>query len=304
MANFTKLCSMDKDEAREYLEQLRWPNGPACVHCGSITVYPLKPKAGSKHPVRKGVYKCKDCRKQFTVTVGTIFEGSHIPLNKWLMAVSLMCSSKKGISAHQLHRMLGITYKSAWFMAHRIRYAIEQGPLHDKLTGIIEADETYVGGKARGRKHTGRGTTKAPVAALVQRDGMVRSRHVARVTAENLRNFITENVDKSSTVMTDSFKSYKWVGKEYARHGVIRHDLKQYVKGDIHTNTIEGYFSILKRGINGIYQRVSKKHLQKYLHEFDFRYNTRKVDDAARTTAALSCIEGKRLMYRDSSCVM
>ena len=220
------------------------------------------------------------------------------------MAVALMCSSKKGISAHQLHRLLGLTYKSAWFMAHRIRYAMNQGPLHEKLTGIVEADETYVGGKAKGNGHTGRGTTKPPVAALVQRNGMVKSRHVARVTGENLKRFINANVDKSSTVMTDSFKSYKWIKKEYARHGVIRHDLKQYVKGDVHTNTIEGYFSILKRGINGVYQHVSKKHLQRYLHEFDFRYNTRKVDDATRTTAALSSIEGKRLMYRDSSNVV
>ena len=301
MAKFTQLSSMDKDQAREYLEKLRWPNGPACPHCGSVTVYSLKAKADSKRPVRKGVYKCKDCRKQFTVTVGTIFEGSHIPLNKWLMAVALMCSSKKGISAHQLHRLLGITYKSAWFMAHRIRYAMDKGPLHEKLTGVIEADETYVGGKARGRKHTGRGTTKAPVAALVQRDGTVKSRHVANVTGQNLKKFIGENVDKSATVMTDGFKSYKGLDKQYARHGVIRHDLKQYVKGDIHTNTIEGYFSILKRGINGVYQHVSKKHLQRYLHEFDFRYNTRKTDDETRTMAALSCIEGKRLMYRDSS---
>ena len=182
MAEFTKLSNMDKEQARKYLEQLRWPNGPTCPHCGDMAVYKLRGRPESKTPVRKGVYKCKSCRKQFTVTVGTLFEGSHIPLNKWLMAVSLICSSKKGISAHQLHRMLGITYKSAWFMAHRIRYAMQPGPLGDKLTRVIEADETYVGGRARGRRHTGRGTTKAPVAALVQRNGEVRSRHIPRVT--------------------------------------------------------------------------------------------------------------------------
>ena len=180
---------------------------------------------------------------------------------------------------------------------------MDQGPLHEKLTGVIEADETYVGGKARGKRHTGRGITKAPIAASVQRNGIVRSQHIARVTAQNLKEFIGENVDKTSVLMTDGFKSYKVFGREYARHGIIRHDLKQYVKGDVHTNTIKGYFSILKRGINGVYQHVSRKHLQRYLQEFDFRYNTRKEDDATRTAAALSCIEGKRLMCRAPSII-
>ena len=301
MARFTKLIGMDKDEAREYLERLRWPNGPACPHCGGTIIYALQAKPDSKRPVRKGVYKCKECRKQFTVTVGTIFEGSHIPLNKWLTAFSLMCSSKKGISAHQLHRLLGITFKSAWFMAHRIRYAMDEGPFKEKLIGVIEADETYVGGKSYGRKHTGRGTTKSPVAALVQRDGKVKSKHVPRVTSANLREFLWENADKSSTtLMTDEFPVYKLIGHSFKEHKVIKHRLKQYVKGEVHTNTVEGYFSILKRGINGVYQHVSKKHLQRYLYEFDFRYNTRKVDDAERTVAALSQIEGKRLIYKET----
>lgn len=299
-AKFTELNKLNADQARELLEQLRWPEGPVCPRCGHDKAYSLKPKPGSKHPVRKGIYKCKGCRQQFSVTVGTIFEGSHIPLNTWLVAISLMCSSKKGISAHQLHRMLGITYKSAWFMAHRIRYALEQAPLKDKLSGIIEVDETYVGGKSKGKR--GRGAKKkTPVVSLVQRDGVVKSRSIHRLTAKNLKSYIRDNVDKSSVVMTDDFKSYGGLGKEFSRHEIIQHSTKEYVRGNVHTNTAEGYFSLLKRGINGVYQHVSKHHLQRYLHEFDFRYNMRKIDDEKRTTAAISCIEGKRLMYRDSS---
>jgi transposase-like protein len=306
--SFTEIAKLSPEQAREHLEKLRWPNGAACPHCGSITVYKLKPKPNSKHPVRKGVYKCKDCRKQFTVTVGTLFEGSHISLNKWLMAVSLMCSSKKGISSHQLHRMLGVTYKTAWFMAHRIRYAMKQPALKEKLKGIVEVDETYVGGKPRmsaKEKHIdhrktnrrGRGTKKTPVVALVQRNGIVKSKVVARVTGENLKSYIQNNVDKSSVVMTDDFKSYKPIRHIY-NHKVVKHSHGQYVNGQIHTNTVEGYFSLLKRGINGVFHHVSKKHLHRYLTEFDFRYNMRKIDDETRTTVALGNIEGKKLTYR------
>jgi transposase-like protein len=289
----------DKDEARKYLEGLRWSNGVVCPHCGIIgDHYPLKASPNSKRPVRKGVWKCKDCRKQFSVTVGTIFEGSHIPLNKWLHAIFLMCSSKKGISAHQLHRMLGVTYKSAWFMAHRIRYALSQPELTDKLKGIVEADETYVGGKGKGKR--GRGATKkTPVASLVERDGRVRSKVVDHVTAQNLKGHIRDNVDKSATMMTDDFKSYVGLEKEFKDHQIINHSQKEYVRGIVHTNTVEGYFSILKRGINGIYQHVSKHHLHRYLSEFDFRYNLRKVSDNERTVSALRAMEGKRLYYRD-----
>ena len=190
------------DKAREYLEQKRWPNGVACPHCGSLTVYHLKAKPESKRPVRKGVYKCKDCRQQFTVTVGTIFEDSHIPLNKWLMAIQLLCSSKKGMSAHQLHRMLGVTYKSAWFMAHRIRYAMTQPPVVGKLQGVVEADETYIGGKHHGKR--GRGSeNKTPVFALVERGGRVRSFKTEHVTAKNLQDKIREHVDKKIIVPVD-----------------------------------------------------------------------------------------------------
>lgn len=206
-SNYIDISKFTEDDARKYLEDLRWANGRICPHCGCDTSYKLEPKKESKRPVRKGVYKCKKCRKQFTVTVGTIFAESHIPLNKWLIAVHLMCSSKKGISANQLHRMLGITYKSAWFMAHRIRYAMEHIPL-DKLTGIVEVDETYIGGKHRGKR--GRGSeNKIPVVSLVQRDGVVRSKKFDNLTAKNLKNYIKENIDKNSVIVTDEFRSYR-----------------------------------------------------------------------------------------------
>jgi transposase-like protein len=291
-----KAIYLNEDAAREYLEQKRWPNGTVCPHCGAIGAYKLQGKAGSKRPVRQGVWKCKACRKQFTVKVGTIFEDSHIPLYQWLSAIQFLCASKKGMSAHQLHRMLNITYKSAWFMAHRIRYAMTQPPVIDKLQGIVEADETYIGGKHHGKR--GRGSeNKTPVFALVERDGRVRAFKTERVTAKNLKGKIRENVDKKAVVMTDEFLAYKGLGKEFV-HYTVNHGAGEYVNGDIHTNTAEGFFSILKRGINGIYQHVSEQHLDRYLAEFGFRYDNRKVDDAVRVAIALGQIEGKRLTYK------
>ena len=262
-----------------------------------MEAYRLEAKPDSKRPVRKGVYKCKACRKQFTVTVGTIFEDSHIPLNKWLMAINLLCSSKKGMSAHQLHRMLGLTYKSAWFMAHRIRYVMTQPPLVDKLKGVVEADETYVGGKAHGKR--GRGAqNKTPVFTLVERNGRVRSFKVDRVTAKNLKEKIREHVDKDATIMTDEFLAYKGLSKEF-KHYTVNHSIGEYVNGDAHTNTAEGFFSILKRGINGVYHHVSEQHLDRYLAEFAFRYDNRKVEDAVRATVALKQTNGKRLTFKE-----
>jgi len=227
----------DDNSARELLEKLRWPDGPICPHCGSRESYRLVAKPNSKTPVRIGVLKCKKCRKQYTVTVGTIFEDSHIPIHKWLLAISLLCSSKKGMSAHQLHRMLGVTYKSAWFMAHRIRYAMSQSPLAEKLQGVIEADETYIGGKSHGKR--GRGATnKTPVFALVERGGRVRSFKTERVTAKNLKGTIREHVNKNSTIMTDEFLAYKGLGKEFAAHHTVNHGNGEYVNGDIYTNTV------------------------------------------------------------------
>jgi transposase-like protein len=287
---------LNEDTAREYLEHLRWPNGVICPHCNSVGSYKLQAKADSKKPVRNGVWKCKACRKQFTVTVGTIFEDSHIPLYQWLSAIQFLCSSKKGMSAHQLHRMLHITYKSAWFMAHRIRYAMGQPPL-EKLLGIVEADETYIGGKARGKR--GRGAeNKTPVFALVQRGGDVRSFKTERVTAKNLKAMIRENVTKDSTIMTDEFLAYNGLNKEFADHQTVNHGINEYVRGNAHVNTAEGYFSILKRGITGTYHHISKQHLDQYLNEFNFRYNSRKVDDELRIVLAVEGTKDKRLVLR------
>lgn len=300
MIDITAKQFNDEQTAREYLEGLRWPEGPVCPHCKTVGGhYNLKGKEESDKPVRKGVWKCHKCRKQFTVTVGTIFEGSHIPLHKWLLAVYLLCSSKKGMSAHQLHRMMKITYKSAWFMAHRIRYAMMQPALADKLKGIIECDETYVGGKAKGKR--GRGAeNKTPVFSLVERNGNVHSKVVDRVTGKNLKGILKEKVDRKATIMTDDFKSYIGLKNDFVKHEIIKHSQKEYVRGNVHTNTVAGYFSILKRGLVGIYQHVGKQHLFRYLNEFDFRYNGRKMNDIVRSETALMGIEGKRLYYRDS----
>jgi len=291
----------DPIEAATYLESIRWPNGPVCPHCGESERKPYPLKSNTRK-----LYKCAACRKQYTVTVGTIFEGSHIGLHKWLLAFYLLCSSKKGMSAHQLHRMLGITYKSAWFMAHRIRYAMEQPPFAKPLSGVVEADETYVGGKERNRKRqdkqkkTGRGTNKTPVVVLVERGGPARSFRMANVTGLELKGAIRRNVAKESRIMTDSFKSYRGLSKEFASHEYVSHSDGEYVRGEVHTNTAENYFSILKRGIDGTYHHISEAHLPRYLAEFDFRYNNRAnmgVDDAERTRRALAGVVGKRLTY-------
>ncbi len=297
----------DEDSAREFLEQMRWDdNLPICPHCKEKGAYKLTPKADSKSRVRKGVWKCKACRKQFTVTVGTIFEDSRIPLNKWLFAIHLLCSSKKGISAHQMHRLLGVTYKSAWFMMHRIRHAMSVDPLASKLNGIVEADETYVGGKAknmhakvRKEKIQGRGAVnKAPVFTLVERDGRVKSTHVANVTGENLKEVLLKHVEKDAHLKTDESPSYNAASPEFASHETVNHKQDEYVRGEAHVNTAECFHSILKRGVNGVYHHWSEKHLHRYLSEFDFRFNLRKVKDGERTIEALKSIEGKRLMYK------
>ena len=290
----------NEEKARRYLEKIRWSDGiPVCPHCGSKNEhYELKAKKSSSE-LRGGVWKCKDCRNQFTVTVGTIFEGSHIPLDKWLFAVQILCSSKKGMSAKQIERMMGITYKTAWFMMHRIRYAMEQNTQLPKLMGIVEVDETYIGGKSKGKR--GRGSiNKIPVVSLIERKGKVRSFQTDRVTAKNLKEVIRENVDKNSTIMTDEFKSSHGLKKEFQDHQVVNHGQKEYVNGIANTNTVEGYFSLLKRGIIGAYHHISKQHLKRYLAEFDFRYNNREINDFEIGNFALNNIAGKRLMYKDS----
>jgi transposase-like protein len=294
----------DEAAAREHLEQMRWPNGPVCPHCESTEAYKLTAKPGSKTPVRKGVYKCKACREQFTVTIGTIFEDSKIPLNKWLLAIHLLSASKKGMSAHQLHRMLGTTYKSAWFMAHRIRYAMSQPPYLEKLNGVVEADETYVGGVQKGGRGRVVTNKKRPVFSIVKRDGDVRSFHVANVTADTLGDIIKKNVEKSAHICTDDFRSYDRLGVRFAEHGTVQHSKGEYVRGYVHTNTVEGFFGLLKRGLNGVYHKVSQEHLHRYLSEFDFRYNNRKVKDTERAEKALRGAIGKRLMLREPSSPM
>lgn len=298
----------DETVARQYLEALHWPNGPFCPHCGSLKATRLE---GKKH--RAGLVQCNDCREQYTVTVGTVFERSKVPLNKWLLANHLLCSSKKGISGHQMARMLGVTYKTAWFMMHRIREAMKDthpGPLGG-YGETIEADETYVGGKIKNRSNKQRRYMRAsdqdrspfrdkePVIALVERGGRVRSFHVANVNGNTLRHVLVTNADRGSWLMTDEHKGYQAVGEEYVGHGVVTHSKGEYVRaGVFHTNTVEGYFSILKRGIIGVYHHVSKAHLHRYCSEFDFRYNTRKLNDFERAEHSLLGAVGKRLTYR------
>lgn len=318
----------DEDKAREYLEATRWPNGVVCPHCGVIgeaykivrkekTAAEIEQMRRDKKRVRKtqkGLWKCASCHKQFTVTVKTIFEDSHIPLHKWLLAIHLLTSSKKGISAHQLMRNLAIKqYKSAWFMAHRIRYAMT-GELPEQMTGIIEADETYVGG--RRRKHQTYAVKpgkraedilsphadKQAVFSVMQRGGKVYSRHIERVTSENLQSILNQVAAKDAHLITDTgVLRNKRTG---FKHSLVNHKADEYVRFDegvmITTNTVEGYFSLLKRGINGVYHHVGRKHLHRYLSEFDFRYNARKVSDGERASQALKGFDGKRLMYRES----
>lgn len=290
----------NEDAAFDHLEHVLWPEGPVCPHCG--TLGRATKLHGEKH--RRGVWKCneKECRKQFTVKVGTVFEHGRMPLHKMLQAVYLMCSSKKGISAHQLHRTLEITYKSAWFLAHRIREAMRDGKL-GQLGGsgkVVEADESYVGGKAKNRAYKPEPKKRA-VFSLVERQGEVRSFHVASVTSGTLKPVLKAHIDRASYLMTDESPVYKRPGEEFAGHGSVNHSADEYVRAYFwHTNSVEGYFSLLKRGINGVYHHVSEAHLHRYLAEFDFRYNARAVvgvNDEQRTKKALRGLIGKRLTY-------
>ena len=295
---FDQLRFQEPEAAREYLEAIRWPNGPICPHCGVVAEhYALNGKSQ-----RKGLYKCSDCREQFTVTVGTVFERSKIPLHKWVMLTELMCASKKGVSSKQVERMLGVTYKTAWFMTHRIREAMkpEGGGLLGGNGGTVEADETFVGRKP-GRKIAHGYAHKEAVVSLVERDGKVRSFHVNDVTGATLKAKLLENVAKDAKLMTDDAGQYRHAKEDFPTHETVNHSQKEYVRGNVHTNTVEGFFSIFKRGIYGVYQHVSSQHLQRYTTEFDFRYNHREklgYDDTQRTVEALKGISGKRLTYR------
>ena len=299
MTDLTSPIYRDNDAARRYLESVRWPDGPYCPHCGVFDgVHRLGGKAGAA-----GLLHCRTCRKKFTVTVGTLYERSHIPLHKWLLATHFLSASKKGMSAHQLHRMLGVTYKTAWFMAHRIREGmrdIKPDPVGGQ-NKVVEADETYIGGKAKNRAF-GPPPKKEAVFALVEREGKVHSFHVPAVNAKTLRPILVTHADRDSYLMTDEAGAYIRVGREYSGHGTVNHSINEYVRGGFwYTNTVENYFSILKRGITGVYQHVSQQHLKRYLGEFDFRYNEREglgVTDDERAVKALKGITGKRLTYR------
>jgi transposase-like protein len=294
----------DAAKAREWLESLLWAKGRSCGYCGTL-------EASSPLKGRDGYYQCKACRKQFTVTVGTVFERSHISLNKWLMAAFLMAASKKGISAHQGHRMLGITYKSAWFMWHRLREAMQAGhlpPLGGKGK-VVEVDETYLGNlpahKAPLRKNPNRPkfgpSHKRAIVSLVERGGKARSFYAENAPVETVAKIVRENVAKESRLHTDTSRVYTKVGREFAAHESVNHFEKEFARGDVTTNSIEGFFSIFKRGMKGVYQHCGEQHLHRYLAEFDFRYNERValgVNDSERATKMLQGIVGKRLTYR------
>jgi transposase-like protein len=315
MADLQNPIFQNEDAAREALEATRWPNGPYCPHCGNADPEKIAKVEGKKQSHRKGLYYCNECKGQFTATVGTVFERSKVPLTKWWLAVHLMGCSKKGMSAHQLHRMLGVTYKTAWFMAHRIREAMEE-PLPSGGIGgegkIIEADETYYGKLETPRPRNkysppptkggkSGGGQKRAIFALVERGGKAKRFHVHRATAAEIRKIVVKNVSRKSTLHTDESRIYVELGKEFATHKTITHSFGEYVRGDVHTNTVESTFSVFKRGMRGIYQHCGEAHLHRYLAEFDFRHNRRSAlgySDKMRVNEIMEGIFGKRLTYR------
>lgn len=301
----------DEETARKHFEASRWPDGPVCPHCGVVDqATEMKGKT-----TRAGLYNCRACDAPFTATIGTIFERSHIPMHKWLLAIRLMSSSKKGISANQLFRMLGFgSYRTAWFMTHRIRESMRE--IHPEPVGgsgkIVEADETFVGGKEKNKHRKKRnaqnigGTGKEAVFSVVERGGKVRSHHVPHVNAKTLRPILEAQLSEPSktVLMTDGEGQYRLMAEMVQSHKTVNHSIGEYVCGEAHTNTVEGYFSILKRGITGIYHHVSQQHLKRYLAEFDFRYNERAkldVTDAQRAAKALKGATGKRVTYQGTN---
>jgi transposase-like protein len=298
--DFTNPIFNNEDAARAHLEEVRWPSGPTCPHCGSQHVTRL---AGKSH--RKGLIHCNRCEKPFTVTLGTVMERSKISLPKWVLGFYLMASSKKGISSHQLHRMLGISYKSAWFLSMRIREAMGLDPETDDgpMGGPgkkVETDETYVGGKKK-NVHNGKPEPKKhPVVALVERDGRLKARHVPNVTSKNIKT-VMKGVDRKSHLMSDDSLLYYHLGPTFAAHDAVNHSKDEYVRGEAHVNTAESFFALLKRGVYGNFHAVSEKHLQRYVNEAAFKWNNRSrlgIEDADRARNAIKGAAGKRLQYR------
>ncbi|MEX0825433.1 MAG: IS1595 family transposase [Acidimicrobiia bacterium] len=291
----------DEHAAWELIESIRWPEGPTCPHCGwEDGAYYLgnrKTRKGEVSPRR--LWKCSHCRKQYSALIGTIFERSHIPLSKWLLGIHLMSAGKNGVSAHELSRQLGITVKSAWFMSHRIREAMKLDPLAGMLSGTIEADETYIGGKRRGsgRGRPGTASHKTAVSTLVSRDGEARSQVMERVTGDDLGKVLSSNVTPDSTLMTDEFSAYRKPGQMFAGHETVNHAHGEYARGRVTTNTVEGYFSQLKRSIDGTHHHVTRHHLPRYLANFDYLYSTRKLTDGERTWRTIRQAGGRRLKY-------
>jgi hypothetical protein len=295
----------DEDKARGLLESLLWPDGAICPHCKNHkekAIYKLQTKASTK-TVQKGLHKCGACRKKFTVTVGTIFEDSHLPISKWLMGIFILCSSKKSVSANQLSRMLDITYKAAWFMAHRLRFAMSPStPLAKLLKGVVEIDETFVGGKGYRCSMMRR---KTPVVALIERGGSMQARVVSNVTQHNLGRVINECVSKNATVQTDELPAYVKPLKGFKAHETVVHSHGEYSRRNADgtksgINSCESFFSLLKRGVYGSWHHVSREHLPKYANEFAFRWNTRAQTDGERMETAIGMVTGKRLTYRQT----
>lgn len=308
--NITDPIFHNEDKAQEHIERSRWADGVTCPHCGSDRIRRMEGKT------QAGMFLCNDCRDKFTVRTGTVMERSHVPLHKWLLATHLLAASKKGMSAKQIERMLGVTYKTAWFLCHRIREAMDGATGTDPLGGpgkVVEADEAFVGGSQSNQTYR-KTAPKKVIVTLVERDGRARTFHVANVHANTLRSVLVQHVDRASTLSTDNWAGYKPVGREFRAHGWVDHKSGEYAKTKTfmrmswqvstqhwHSNTAENFFSIFKRGVVGTYHHLSEAHLHRYTAEFDFRYNTREMTDGERAAIALKGMEGKRLTYRRPS---
>ena len=294
------LACSNEAAAVEFLEKQRWGSTPACIRCGSVNVYPMRDvKTGARS--KRYLWRCRDCKEQYTVRIGTVYEESRIPLRHWCYAFWRACASKKGVSALEIKRNCQISYKSALFLMNRIRFAMAPDADAPQLTGTVECDEMYIGPRKLrnpGTGKRGRGTNKVPVFCAVERQGQIRRRIIADITGETIKGAIREEVDRSARLLTDELAAYRGLGKEYAAHETVRHATREYVRGDVHTNTAESSHALVKRGIEGIYHNVSREYLHRYLWQFDFLWNNRKLNDGERTVLGIKAAEGKRLMYQ------